>query len=337
MSETATFQCPNCGSPVKPNGAQKQVKCEYCGSTVIVPEELRDQPAPVSSSTPIEINFGTFTPAINNEAMENLSKAAKVTAGATAVSIILPIALTCIILGFVGAVLFFTFSSMNKTISSVAAFPTNLFSTLAPNLVSDTATPTDIPTPFNTPASFQKVLLKDNFTNPNSGWNTTRSADYTLEYSNGKYHVLVNKENGGHVVWVGDQYTNMSVEVDAQQTAGPDDGRIGVACRPNDSGGFYAFEFTQGGQYGIYKFTDWDSEPLAEGQLDPDTISTTSPVHLEGVCDGSALTLLLNNQALLQAEDSDYTTGGMGLVVTTGDSGQPGVDVLFSNLVVKGP
>ncbi|MGB8215097.1 MAG: hypothetical protein WCE68_16230 [Anaerolineales bacterium] len=43
MSEAKSFQCPNCGSALAPDGAAKEVKCAFCGSTVIVPEELRDQ------------------------------------------------------------------------------------------------------------------------------------------------------------------------------------------------------------------------------------------------------------------------------------------------------
>ena len=43
MSQAKSFQCPNCGSSLTANGMEKEVKCAYCGSSVIVPEELRDQ------------------------------------------------------------------------------------------------------------------------------------------------------------------------------------------------------------------------------------------------------------------------------------------------------
>jgi LSD1 subclass zinc finger protein len=43
MPETKSFNCPNCGSPLTPNGDAKEIKCAFCSSTVIVPEELRDQ------------------------------------------------------------------------------------------------------------------------------------------------------------------------------------------------------------------------------------------------------------------------------------------------------
>jgi LSD1 subclass zinc finger protein len=43
MTEAKSFNCPNCGSPLMPNGEAKEVKCAFCGSIVIVPVELRDQ------------------------------------------------------------------------------------------------------------------------------------------------------------------------------------------------------------------------------------------------------------------------------------------------------
>jgi DNA-directed RNA polymerase subunit RPC12/RpoP len=47
MSETKSFNCPNCGSPLIAGGMEKEVQCTYCGSSVIVPDELRGQASPV--------------------------------------------------------------------------------------------------------------------------------------------------------------------------------------------------------------------------------------------------------------------------------------------------
>ncbi len=43
MSDAKSFNCPNCGSALTASGMEKEIKCAFCGSTVIVPEELRDQ------------------------------------------------------------------------------------------------------------------------------------------------------------------------------------------------------------------------------------------------------------------------------------------------------
>ena len=42
MSEVKSFNCPNCGSPLTAQGPSKEIKCAYCGTSVVVPEELRD-------------------------------------------------------------------------------------------------------------------------------------------------------------------------------------------------------------------------------------------------------------------------------------------------------
>ena len=49
MSEGQLFKCPSCGSALSPQGDAAEIKCQYCGNTVIVPEELR---APSRSDAP---------------------------------------------------------------------------------------------------------------------------------------------------------------------------------------------------------------------------------------------------------------------------------------------
>jgi DNA-directed RNA polymerase subunit RPC12/RpoP len=47
MTEVKSFNCPNCNSPLSPQGSAKEIKCGYCGSSVIVPEDFRDNDAPL--------------------------------------------------------------------------------------------------------------------------------------------------------------------------------------------------------------------------------------------------------------------------------------------------
>ena len=106
MADIKSFQCPNCGSSVIPSGSAKEVKCAYCGTTVIVPEELRQQPPPV------DFNYGQ-TIQTDDQVIKTLGEVGKVTAGVTvgvtAISVILPIALTCVILGVVGFIVYSVF------------------------------------------------------------------------------------------------------------------------------------------------------------------------------------------------------------------------------------
>lgn len=49
MADAKTFNCPTCGSSLSPQGSQAEIKCPYCGNTVIVPEGLRD-PLPIGQA-----------------------------------------------------------------------------------------------------------------------------------------------------------------------------------------------------------------------------------------------------------------------------------------------
>ncbi len=57
--ETHALQCPSCGAPVLPNGAEAVVSCPYCHTTVIVPETLRQTSRGEHSGTAVFENFAT--------------------------------------------------------------------------------------------------------------------------------------------------------------------------------------------------------------------------------------------------------------------------------------
>lgn len=181
MAEILSFACPNCGSPVRTTGKEKEAKCDYCGSTVIVPEALRNQ---------------------------NQSPLGGKTGGSSTAKTVLILVLACVILGVIAGGLFFVFnitrSSTQTNSGAIVAIPTDAgvptIATPPPTdtpAPTDTLVPTDTPAVINTPVPFTRVLFQDNFMNPSSGWSTVNSSDYVLEYKNGKFHIFVNKQGGG--------------------------------------------------------------------------------------------------------------------------------------------
>ena len=141
MSNIRTFQCPNCGSTVTTTGAEKEVQCAYCGSSVIVPEELRDAPQPPSLNRCNIVLGSRFNRrAQPDPVFQNMATVGKVAAGTaigfTAMSFILPIVLTCVILAAVGGILFYVFSNVNSTVQqttqafNTAAAPAELIPTI---------------------------------------------------------------------------------------------------------------------------------------------------------------------------------------------------------------
>lgn len=201
-------------------------------------------------------------------------------------------------------------------------------------------TPTTAPTDtlFPTPVPFANVLWKDNFSSVSTGWDQVHETDYILEYKNSSYHVTVGKTNGGQSVWNGKDYTDMSVEVDATLNSGPDDALVGVSCRFSQANGGYSFEISKNGFYGIYVYDSTGSPSgLYENTLSPNTVNPTGANHIEGICSGTTLTMVLNGVTLAQVTDLSIQTGAAGLIVRTGDSGTAGIDVSFNQFVVKGP
>ena len=107
-----TFDCPKCGAPVtyqrqeNPLVPEPQVKCNYCGSSLIVPDELHGQPARV---VPIHIDLRSVT----------RSKSAK---WLWAILVIPGLIALFAILAMVG-VLAPLFYSVNKTVSKATEQP----------------------------------------------------------------------------------------------------------------------------------------------------------------------------------------------------------------------
>jgi len=336
MEELKPSTCPNCGSPLEVKPGEPRIKCAYCGSSIEVSEH------PDSTPEAPQYSFK-----ISGQTAKELGTVGKVAGGIAIGSIVIPLIITVVVLCGVGITLFFVFRNVNSTITSAraqapatmlplaTAYPTDTPYPTPTTAPTDTAEPS--PTPFSTPVPFTNVLFKDNFTSTSTGWDVEHDADYTLEYKNGSYHFVVNAQNGGQSVWHGDGYTNVSVEVDATLNAGPQDGMVGVSCRYTNNVGGYTFEYARNGTYGIYRYDQGSPNVLDESTLDPNTISPSGPTHIQGICDGSTLTLVLNGVALIQVDDTTFTSGGAGLIVRTGDSGAAGIDVNFNQFVVKGP
>ena len=343
MSEASTFNCPKCGAALTATGSAPEMQCPYCGNTVIVPEGLRTQ----------------FIEAEQTAEMERAAGAAgKVAVGVIGGTLALPIIIIVLTFCIIAATFFFVSQMINQTFSSVAQItnPTSIsaFITSIPNPTAAprpttaprlTATPraTSRPTPLPaaTPTPYNRVVLKDDFSDPSSGWDRKNSTDYILDYVKGGYRIFIGKEDGGQILWTDQVFTNTSVEVDVKKIGGPDDAWFGVTCRMKEGVGGYAFELSLDGSYEVDKYTfapNGDQKAiLTSGALSSDVLKTEDSYHIRAACDHSTLSLFVNEQFVSQTFDGAYSSGGAGMVSLTGDSGQSGVDHLYSNFVVKGP
>jgi hypothetical protein len=182
------------------------------------------------------------------------------------------------------------------------------------------------------------VLFQDNFANTDSGWNRVRDASGNItDYENGGYRILNNLPISH--VWAnpGLKFNDMRVDVDATKTNGPDDNYFGVICRYKDGSNFYILAISSDGYYGIVKVINGSLSLLGSDQMQPSEAIQQGNVtnHLSAECKGDTLSLSVNGTQLASTQDGDFSSGDVGLEVSTRQSGS--VDILFTNFSVTKP
>jgi hypothetical protein len=184
----------------------------------------------------------------------------------------------------------------------------------------------------------QAILFFDDFSDTSSGWDQVEEADYSTDYYNHTYRILVNTNMSDS--WAnpsGWNFNDAIYEVDAIKNGGSDDNDFGLICRYQDPNHFYYAVISSDGYYAISKVTADSTQILGSENLEySDFINQGSASnHLRFDCISNRLTLFVNGHLLDQQTDSEYSSGNVGLIAGTYDS--PGTDILFDNLRVTSP
>lgn len=204
--------------------------------------------------------------------------------------------------------------------------------TMACSLLSPTVDPTTSPPVQN------DTLFSDDFSNSNSGWDQI-TEDYKItDYANGGYRMWLSETQ--YDIWANpSEYFSgpVSVEVDVQKVAGPDDNDFGIICNYQDLDNFYVGLVSSDGYAVIMKRLDSNAEYISsEKMLAVDGIKPGSATnHIRFDCNNGDLTLYANGNQVAYVYDNSFTSGNVGLQVGTFDEG--GVDFLFDNFVVTKP
>jgi hypothetical protein len=182
-----------------------------------------------------------------------------------------------------------------------------------------------------------RLLFQDDFSKPDSGWDSLQNEDGVTDYQNGQYRILVNTTNTD--IWAnpGLNFTNTTIEVDATKAGGDDNNDLGVICRYKDGENFYFFVISSDGYYGIGKVKDGQQVLVGMESMPPtDAVKQGNATnHIQADCDGSTLRLVVNGELLAETTDTDFTSGDAGLLA--GSFENPGTDILFDNFVVREP
>ena len=192
--------------------------------------------------------------------------------------------------------------------------------------------------PAPTPMESGSILAEDDFSVTPNGWGTQgmSGGEINFEYEG----LTIDVDIPNTMLWTvnGDQYEDAQVEVDAVLLEGPSNDNFGVICRFVDNSNFYAFVISHDGYYGIFKIVDGAIElGTEESMLNySDAIRKGGVVnHITAVCAGDILSLTVNDTLLSQVQDSSFSEGQVGLIVSA--YSDPGVKVLFDNLKIYQP
>lgn len=185
----------------------------------------------------------------------------------------------------------------------------------------------------------KEVLFQDDFSDPSSGWDRVSKQDGITDYDDGAYRILVNTTNTD--IWANPDldfdFTDTRIFVDATAGGGDDDNDFGLICRYQDDKNFYFFLISSDGYYGIGKVSDNVQQLVGLESMLPSEVIRQGKLtnQLQADCIGSTLRLHVNGVLLAEVEDSDFTSGNVGLMA--GSFATPGTDIHFDNFVVRKP
>jgi len=206
---------------------------------------------------------------------------------------------------------------------------------IVPLLLSACSTLQDLlPSP---PQQSGDILYADDFSNPR-GWGSMGRSGGSIQF---EYEgLLIKVDTPNFLFWTvnGNSYQDVKIDVDAVLLSGPTNDNFGAICRFKDNGNFYGFVISHDGYFGIFKSIEGVITPLMkpEGMQYSEVIRQGGIVnHIQVVCQGSTLTMSVNGEELASIGDPDLQEGKVGLIAGAYD--QPGVNILFDNLLIVQP
>jgi hypothetical protein len=168
------------------------------------------------------------------------------------------------------------------------------------------------------------LYFSDDFSDPNSGWQTSTTQNGSVEYEDGAYVIEAN--NSSNVMWgkANRDFIDVLIDTDVQALTGEsnDNNSISVDCRVQSNGNGYSFGISSDGMYGIYKFTDDGVVTLTPWTSSQNVPIGNQVVHLTALCRGSDLFFWVNHIPVAYAHDGEYTSGDVSLSASTFTDGQ---------------
>jgi hypothetical protein len=166
------------------------------------------------------------------------------------------------------------------------------------------------------------TVLYDEFNDASNGWALDSEADWALDLVDGQYvfTIVPSQFQSFSAITVAD-YENILINVDVHVAQAAGDGDIGVICRYQDVDNYYALEVSEDGYYSIWKEVNGEQTYLVEWTFSDLIPTDGSSFALNASCDGAQLQVGINAELLATVNDTDFASGGVGLITGTWANG----------------
>lgn len=180
--------------------------------------------------------------------------------------------------------------------------------------------------------SLLNPLPSDDFSNSGSGWGTGTDSFSSVEYLNDGLTMLVFEPF--YVTWSPpdiSSYENIHMEVDIQNQSSDEKAMFGFVC--NEQGTTNAFYYAGVSPDGYYAFIK--SSVVGEDVYLKDGFSDVVTANLSSLrlgldCQNGSMTLYVNGQVIDSVSDSSYTSGSIGLFLSSQEKAS-GAAAIFDN------
>jgi hypothetical protein len=182
------------------------------------------------------------------------------------------------------------------------------------------------------------VLYEDDFSNPESGWQTFSSdSGSAVTYEHQGLRFFINEENTDHWSIQNINIQDVQLAVDASKIGGPDDNIFGLICRFTEENSFYEFVISSDGYYAILKIINGEYVMLSGDSMDFHSAINLGrgTNRIRADCVGDQLSLFINNQLIESVKNDEIIAGRIGLIA--GTTSESGTDILFDNFVLYQP
>jgi hypothetical protein len=189
----------------------------------------------------------------------------------------------------------------------------------------------------NANSSSTDLSFSDDFSHTSNAWRPeVREEDWGFYFDDGGYRIYTSKGLQVPLVGAG-PYEDVVVETEAEVlNSRTDDIASGVVCRIQDKDNYYGMLVYGDGRVTIIQTEDGSPSEIARDDRSEVIGENVVSPHIRGECVDNRLTLNVDDKKVLEAKDSDFRSGGVGLLVVSGDS-TVGADILFDNFFVKKP